>query len=142
MRTYSVYILANATRMLYVGVTNDLDRRIWQHKKKLIPGFTARYGIDSLVYFETYSKVEAALAREKELKGWLRRKKVALITKSNPNWTDLAATHFNKPRNPIRFSAQRTTAPKSPSISTAKPHLPTKPRVILSEAKDLRRKRD
>jgi putative endonuclease len=103
MKTYAVYILANASRMLYIGVTNDLDRRVWEHKHKVMPGFTARYRIDSLVYFESFGSIKAAIAREKVLKGWLRSKKVALIRSSNPGWTDLAATHFNKLRTPIRF---------------------------------------
>ncbi|MBV9889144.1 MAG: GIY-YIG nuclease family protein [Acidobacteria bacterium] len=113
MKTYSVYILANATRMLYVGVTNDLDRRVWEHKKKLVPGFAARYGLDSLVYFETFSSIEAAIAREKRLKGWLRSKKLTLVSAANPSWTDLAATHFNKLRIPIEFPTQPIPAPIS-----------------------------
>jgi putative endonuclease len=112
MRTYAVYILANATRMLYVGITNNLDRRVWEHKHKLVPGFTSRYGIDSLVYFESFANVNAAIAREKELKGWLRRKKVALVNSTNPNWTDLAASHFNRLRGPIQFPRQPTATSK------------------------------
>ncbi len=114
MRTYAVYMLSNATRMLYIGVTNDIERRVWEHKKKLIPGFTSRYRLDSLVYLELFGNINDAIAREKQLKGWLRSKKVALITKSNPNWTDLAATHFHKLRNPVRFpgSANSKTIPR------------------------------
>jgi putative endonuclease len=109
MKTYAVYILANATRMLYIGVTNNLDRRIWEHKNKLIPGFASRYQLDSLVYFEPFSDVKAAIAREKELKGWLRGKKVALINSANPSWTDLAATHFHKLRTPPNANSTNLT---------------------------------
>ena len=108
MKTYAVYTLANATRMLYIGVTNDLDRRIWEHKNKVIRGFAARYRIDSLVYFESFANIKAAIAREKQLKGWLRAKKVALIHSTNPSWTDLAATRFNRPRTPSQVPTQPT----------------------------------
>src|ERR1700760_1599069 len=109
MRTYAVYILANATRMLYIGVTNNLDRRIWEHKNKLIPGFASRYQLDSLVYFEPFSDVKSAIAREKALKGWRRRKKVALVSLANPTWTDLAATHFHKLRSPSDANSTNLT---------------------------------
>jgi putative endonuclease len=81
---YYVYIMTNASRTLYVGVTNNLERRIYEHKHKLIPGFTSRYNITRLVHFEPTSDVKAALAREKQIKGWLRRKKIALIAAENP----------------------------------------------------------
>jgi putative endonuclease len=73
-----------------VGVTNDLTRRVWEHRQKLVPGFTARYGITRLVYFEMTDSIEAAIAREKQIKGWLRAKKVALVESVNPAWRDLA----------------------------------------------------
>ena len=87
---YYVYILSNATRRLYVGMTTDLERRVFQHKNKLIPGFTSKYNIDWLVHFEETSDVQAAIAREKQIKGWLRSKKTALIETTNPRWVDLA----------------------------------------------------
>ncbi len=83
-RTYYVYILSNVHRTLYTGVTNDLARRLHEHKHGLVPGFTSRYGIDRLVYFETTSDVGAAIEREKQIKGWLRAKKLALIESANP----------------------------------------------------------
>ena len=89
-RTYSVYILSSLTGTLYIGVTNNLLRRIDQHKRKLIPGFTARYGVDRLMYYEIYGDVRDAIEREKQLKGWVRRKKVALIEKENADWRDLS----------------------------------------------------
>ena len=90
VRTYYVYILTNATRRLYVGVTNDLERRLYEHKSRLVPGFTRKYKIDWLVYYEQTSDVEAARAREKQIKGWRRSKKVALIEMMNPSWRDLS----------------------------------------------------
>ena len=89
-KTYSVYIMASASGVLYIGVTNDLERRVFQHKNKLVPGFSARYNVQKLVYFELFGDVRAAIAREKELKGWLRRRKVALIESTNPQWKDLS----------------------------------------------------
>jgi len=88
MRTYYVYILANRARTLYTGITNDLDRRVYEHKHKLVPGFTSKYHIDRLVYVEDTPDVEAAIAREKQIKGWRRSKKIALIESSNPAWRD------------------------------------------------------
>ena len=76
--------------MLYIGVTNDLERRVYEHKMKLIPGYTSRFGMTMLVYYEFTGDVQAAIAREKELKGWVRRKKTSLINSFNPEWTDLS----------------------------------------------------
>lgn len=89
---YYVYLLTNRSRTLYIGMTNSLLSRIEQHKQRQVPGFTRRYNIDKLVYYETFSEVLDALAREKQLKGWSRKKKIALIESSNPDWDDLAAT--------------------------------------------------
>ncbi len=89
-RQYYVYILTNHSRTLYVGVTSDLEKRVSQHKQKLVPGFTARYNIDRLVCYETSSDIGAAIAREKQIKGWLRSKKIALIESMNPHWDDLS----------------------------------------------------
>ncbi len=91
---YYVYILANISRRLYVGMTNNLERRIYEHKQKLLPGFTSKYNITRLVYVETTAQVAAAIAREKQIKGWLRRNKVALIDSQNPTWEDLSAEWF------------------------------------------------
>ena len=90
MSQYHVYILASRGRVLYVGVTNDLRRRVLEHKAHLVPGFTQHYNVDRLVYFETTANVQAALAREKQIKGWRRAKKVALVESGNPTWEDLA----------------------------------------------------
>ena len=91
---YYVYILSSRSRTLYTGVTNNLARRISEHRQGLIPSFTKRYWIDRLVYYEPYQDVRAAIAREKQIKGWLRTKKVALIKERNPTWDDLAADWF------------------------------------------------
>jgi putative endonuclease len=91
MKQYYIYLMASFKQILYVGVTNDLARRIYQHKTKTHPdSFTARYNIDRLVYFETFGDVRDAIAREKEIKGWRRSKKVALIESQNPTWKDLS----------------------------------------------------
>ncbi len=90
-RWYYVYLMSNKSRRLYTGVTSDLHRRSYQHKHKLIEGFTSRYVFDMLVYFERFSDIGAAIAREKQLKSWSRAKKIALIESQNPEWADLSA---------------------------------------------------
>jgi putative endonuclease len=77
--------------MLYIGFTNDLERRMSEHKQKLITGYTSKYNLNRLVYFEEYAYVRDAIAREKQLKRWLRSRKVALIEEENPEWADLSA---------------------------------------------------
>ena len=79
------------SRTLYTGVTNNLIRRVYEHKNKLVKGFTSKYNIQFLVYYESTPSVHAALAREKQIKGWLRAKKIALINSMNPSWKDLSA---------------------------------------------------
>jgi putative endonuclease len=91
MHNYYVYIMTNRSGTLYTGVTNDLTRRVSEHKHKLVPGFTARYNIDRLIYAEWYTDIRDAIAREKGIKDWRRAKKVALIEHENPNWDDLTA---------------------------------------------------
>jgi len=90
-KSYWVYILTNKSGTLYIGVTNDLDARLYSHKKKLNRGFTSRYKVDKLVYCEETDDINAAIAREKQLKGWTRKKKIALIETLNPRWLDLSA---------------------------------------------------
>ena len=91
MRTFYVYIMASRSRVLYVGVTNDLARRVNEHKKRLVTGFTSRYRITRLVHFEEFVDIRDAIAREKELKGWVRMRKTRLIESSNPTWEDLSS---------------------------------------------------
>ncbi len=88
--TYFVYILSSSTRTTYIGITNDIDRRIYEHKNKTFKGFSAHYNITSLVYYETFNDVKAAIAREKEIKKWRVEKKNALIESMNPDWKDLS----------------------------------------------------
>ncbi len=84
-------MMSSPTRTLYIGVTNDLQRRVYEHKRKEVAGFTSTYNLTQLVYYETTSDVRDAITREKQLKGWLRAKKVALIESINPEWDDLSA---------------------------------------------------
>ncbi len=91
---YYVYILSNYSKMLYIGVTNDLERRVYEHKNKLIEGYSKRYNLFQLVYYESTHDIGRAIEREIQLKGWTRAKKVNLIYKSNPYWYDLAADWF------------------------------------------------
>ncbi len=91
MKLYRVYILTNVSRStLYTGITSTLPSRIWEHKHRVHSGFTAKYNVNRLVYFETFLRVDDAIAREKRLKGWRRSKKVALIEAMNPRWDDLS----------------------------------------------------
>jgi putative endonuclease len=88
--TYCVYILASRSRNLYTGVTGDLQRRMLEHRQGLIAGFTTRYKVFRLVHFESFGNIQAAIAREKEIKAWRREKKIRLIEQKNPTWEDLA----------------------------------------------------
>ena len=87
---YYVYILTNSSRTLYIGVTNDLVRRVYQHRQKLVEGFTKKYNVSWLVYYEQTQDVKAAILREKQIKAWRREKKVELIESFNPQWKDLS----------------------------------------------------
>jgi putative endonuclease len=89
-RSYWVYMLASRTCTRYIGVTNDLERRVLEHKEGQVPGFTPRYSVNRLVHFEGFGDVTGAIGREKELKGWRRRRKVELIESVNPQWRDLS----------------------------------------------------
>jgi putative endonuclease len=89
--TYYVYIMASASRVLYTGVTNNIERRAFEHREERIPGFSARYKTRELVYVEPFGNIRTAIAREKQIKGWLPAKKLALIRSANPRWEDLSA---------------------------------------------------
>ena len=89
MKQYCIYILTNYSKTLYIGVTNNLKKRVWENKNKFVEGFTKKYNIDKLIYYEQADNVYVALAREKQLKKWRREKKVNLIEKFNPLWIDL-----------------------------------------------------
>lgn len=89
--TYYVYIMANQyNNVLYVGVTNNLERRAYEHKNGVVEGFTKRYNVHKLVWFESCGDVEAAIVREKQIKNWTRAKKEVLINQMNPGWKDLS----------------------------------------------------
>jgi len=94
MKKYYVYIVSSKSGTLYIGMTGDLKKRVYEHKHKLVEGFTKKYGVDRLVYFEETGDVSVALVREKELKGWFRKRKIALIETSNPEWKDLSEDWF------------------------------------------------
>lgn len=94
MKSYWVYIASNHSRTLYVGITNNIYRRMFEHKKKLVPGFTKRYRINKLVYFAELTDPVSAISYEKKLKGLLRKRKTALIEENNPSWDDLSETWF------------------------------------------------
>jgi putative endonuclease len=97
MRAYYVYVMASRSRVLYTGVTNDLARRVYEHKRSLIPGFTSKYRITRLVYFEEFADIHDAIAREKQIKGWVRARKTRLIEEHNPTWEDRADLWFEEP---------------------------------------------
>ena len=89
-KQYYVYIMTNKRNtVIYTGVTNDLIRRVYEHKEEMVKGFTKKYNITKLVYYEVFSDIEDAIQREKQIKGYLRRKKIVLIEKINPEWRDL-----------------------------------------------------
>jgi putative endonuclease len=88
-RTFHVYILAGDSGVVYTGMTNNLMRRISEHKQKKIPGFTQKYNVTKLVWFEAHGRATSAIAREKQIKGWSRTKKLALVEAKNPHWKDL-----------------------------------------------------
>ena len=111
MRRYYVYIMASKSRVLYIGITNDLRRRVWEHKNDINPGFTSKYRVHRLVYFESFKYVGNAIAREKHLKGWLRERKVALIRAANPTWEDLSEDWFEE-SSVTRFQGDINAAEK------------------------------
>jgi putative endonuclease len=103
---YFVYILASTAGTLYIGVTNNLHRRIWQHKQGEIEGFTKKYRVNRLVYHESFDDVRNAIDREKQLKRWTRAKKIWLFERVNPSWLDLSSGWYERgPSTPLR-SAQ------------------------------------
>ena len=102
-KAFRVYIMTNRPRshVLYTGITGNLPHRVFQHKNKLVPGFTVQYKISRLVFFETTPNIRAAIAREKQIKGWTRQKKIALIESTNPRWRDLSVDWFRAGKTEI-----------------------------------------
>jgi len=97
-RASHIYMMTNAQRKLYVGVTSNIEKRVWQHKQLEIPGYTQQNKLTQLVYIEEFGDIRVAIAREKQLKGWLRAKKIKLIRDTNPTWADLAANWYSAPK--------------------------------------------
>ena len=102
MATYFVYIMASNSRVLYTGMTNNLERRVFEHKNRLVPGFSATYHCKRLVYFEEGNEVRSAIEREKQIKSWSRAKKIALIQRANPAWNDLSDGWFENQDSSLR----------------------------------------
>jgi putative endonuclease len=101
MKTFYVYMMTNRSRVvLYTGITNSLVRRVWQHQNSEIEGFTKTYKVNRLVYYERFNEPCDVIAREKEIKGWRREKKNALVEKVNPKWADLSPMLFQHMRGP------------------------------------------
>ena len=100
MAEYYVYIMASHRGTLYTGVTNDLERWVYEQKNKLTDGFTAKYNVSKLVYYEFSNDIRSAIEREKQVKAWRRSKRVVLIESSNPYWTDLASDWFDHRPSP------------------------------------------
>jgi putative endonuclease len=96
MEKHYVYIMSSKARVLYVGMTNNLPRRMYEHKNKMNIGFTAKYNVNQLAYFEEVENRITAIKREKQLKGWLRKRKIELIENKNPNWDDLIDAFLDK----------------------------------------------
>jgi putative endonuclease len=119
-KSYFVYMMSNQSRMLYIGVTNDVTKRALEHKSKSIPGFTQKYNLYKLVYFEEFANISAAIAREKQLKGWLRSKKVALVNSKNSRWLDLAEPQSKSGARFKKLASRATGTQRNP------PNLATK----------------
>ena len=102
-----VYIVASRSRTLYIGVTSNIHQRVWKHKTRMFDGFTAKYNIDRLVYYEQFSSMHTAIAREKQLKRWSRSKKLELIARMNPAWADLSEGWYHPESLPQRKSREK-----------------------------------
>lgn len=96
MDTHYIYIMSSKGKVLYVGMTNNLFRRIYEHKNKINEGFSAKYNVNKLVYYEEVENLASAQNREKQIKGWLREKKIKLIENLNPEWEDISAPILDK----------------------------------------------
>jgi methylglutaconyl-CoA hydratase len=115
MHNYYVYIMSSKSRVLYVGITNDIHHRVWEHQHDELPGFTSKYRVHRLVYFERFQYVRNAIAHEKAIKGWLRQKKIALIQAENPTWEDLSESWFNG-KQVLRFAQDDSSKESGPGF--------------------------
>ena len=109
MKQFYVYIMSSDRGTLYTGVSSNLERRVYEHREKITGGFTSKYNVYRLVYFETTDDAVSAIAREKQIKGWRRSKKTSLIASTNPGWVDLADEWSESPATPRPFTAFRVT---------------------------------
>ena len=114
--SHNPYMMTDASRsVLYIGVTNSLVRRVYQHQQGEVAGFTQRYKLNRLVYYESFERPHDAISREKQLKGWTRAKKNALIATKNPKWSELSAMLYQPPRDPSSSARLRMTNEKAQS---------------------------
>src|SRR5271155_4859256 len=129
-KQFFVYIMTNGPKsaILYTGITGNLPRRVWQHKQKLTPGFTSRYNLTRLVYCERFFYPDAAIDREKEIKGWRRSKKIALIESMNPRWEDLAKD-WGKEYKPAAADHRESPRPAGENAALRDDALETEPKV-------------
>ena len=109
MHFYYVYIMTNRSQTLYTGVTSKIEKRVYEHKHGLTAGFTSKYKVDRLVYFERFSQIRSAIAREKQIKGLSRLKKMALIVSTNPEWKDLSEGWYDRHRYQPDEAAKKNT---------------------------------
>lgn len=118
-RTFTVYILASLSRRLYVGITGDLVRRIYEHRTATLPSFTARYRINRLVHFEQTTNARAAIQRQTEIKQWSREKKMRLIESTNAGWIDLSTGWFDtgEPGKDLSFRGSTATEESTPRVT-------------------------
>ena len=114
---YYVYIMTNRSQNFYVGITSQLQTRVTQHKNGTYGGFTSRYRLDRLVYLEIFGQVQSAIRREKQLKGWSRKKKIQLIVSTNPTWRDLSED-WGKPIEPLLPQTEKILAAKERKLKT------------------------
>jgi putative endonuclease len=120
-RTYYTYIVASRSHTLYIGMTGDLHQRVFQHKQKTYEGFSATYNCNRLVWFERFGGPGTAIAREKQLKGWIRAKKIALIERANPAWVDLSEGWYVVDPSKMDRDARTTAGPST--TAAARPSL-------------------
>ena len=117
-RIYYTYIVASRSHTLYIGVTGNLHKRAFEHKQRAYEGFSAKYNCNRLVWFERFMSPGAAIAREKQLKGWIRAKKIALIEKMNPAWVDLSEGWYVIDPSKKEREAKTTAGPSTPVVAT------------------------
>ena len=113
LKLFCTYIVASKSRVLYTGFTSNLDQRLWQHRNGVFEGFSKKYRCTRLVWYETFTTPGPPIAREKQIKGWLRSKKIALIEQQNPRWEDLAAPCFEETAGPSGRAASIDIRPNT-----------------------------